>query len=147
MDSSSLPFELRLSLRRGTVYYFQHRGLLSEASHYFVVMNTDPKRDTVLLLAVASSQVDKIRERRKNLPPETLVEVSPGDYVGFTKPTLVDCNQVFELDRAELVSRYEAKSIRSHPDLPGEILDRVREGILASPRVDEAYKELIRPVG
>jgi hypothetical protein len=101
----------------------------------------------VLLLAVASSQVDKIRERRKNLPPETLVEVSPGDYVGFTKPTLVDCNQVFELDRAELVSRYEAKSIRSHSDLPGEILDRVREGILASPRVDEAYKELIRPVG
>ncbi len=145
MDPSSLPFELRLSLRRGTVYYFQHRGLLSETSHYFVVMNTDPQRDTVLLLAVASSQVDKIRERRKNLPPETLVEVSPGDYVGFTKPTLVDCNQVFELDRAELVSRYQAKSIRSHPDLPLEILNRVCEGILASPRVDEAYKELIRP--
>lgn len=144
MASSSLPFELRLSLRRGTVYYFQHRGLLSEAAHYFVVMNTNPQRDTVLLLAVASSQVEKIRERRRNLPPETLVEVVPGDYAGFTKSTLIDCNQVFELDRAELVSRYQAKSIRSHPDLPTDILNRVREGILASPRVDEAYKELIR---
>jgi len=145
VDSAPLPFELRLSLRRGTVYYFQHRGLLSEASHFFVVMNTDPQRDTVLLLAVASSQVDKIRERRRNLPSETLVEVFPSEYEGFTKPTLIDCNQVFELDRAELVSRYQAKSIRSHPDLPLDILNRVRDGILASPRVDEAYKELIRP--
>jgi len=144
MDSPALPFELRLSLRRGTVYYFQHRGLLSEASHYFVVMNTDPQRDTVLLLAVASSQVEKIRERRRNLPPETLVEVAPEEYEGFTKVTLIDCNQVFELDRAELVSRHQMNSIRSHPDLPVDILNRVRDGIIASPRVDEAYKELIR---
>jgi hypothetical protein len=144
MDSPALPFELRLSLRRGTVYYFQHRGLLSEASHYFVVMNTDPQRDTVLLLAVASSQVEKIRERRRNLPPETLVEVAPEEYEGFTKVTLIDCNQVFELDRAELVSRHQMKSIRSHPDLPVDILNRVRDGIIASPRVDEAYEELIR---
>lgn len=43
------------------MYYFQHQGLLSESSHYFIVVNTDPQRDTVLLLAVASSQVDKIR--------------------------------------------------------------------------------------
>ena len=144
MDSPALPFELRLSLRRGTVYYFQHRGLLSEASHYFVVMNTDPQQDTVLLLAVASSQVEKIRERRRNLPPETLVEVAPEEYEGFTKVTLIDCNQVFELDRAELVSRHQMKSIRSHPDLPVDILNRVRDGIIASPRVDEAYEELIR---
>ncbi len=145
MDSPALPFELRLSLRRGTVYYFQHRELLSEASHYFVVMNGDPLRDTVLLLAVASSQMDKIRERRRNLPAETLVEVAPHEYEGFTKNTMIDCNQVFELDRAELVSRFQAKSIRSHPDLPLDILNRVRDGILASPRVDEAYKEFIRP--
>ena len=105
----------------------------------------DPLRDTVLLLAVASSQVDKIRERRRNLPADTLVEVAPHEYEGFTKNTMIDCNQVFELDRAELVSRFQAKSIRSHPDLPLDILNRVRDGILASPRVDEAYKELIRP--
>lgn len=145
MSTENLPFELRLTLRRGTVYYFQHRGLYSESPHYFIVVNTDPQRDTVLLLAVASSQVDKIRERRRNLPPETLIEVAPGEYEGFTKSTLIDCNQVFELDRAELVSRYQSKSIRSHPDLPVDILNRVREGILASPRVDEAYKERIRP--
>ena len=108
-------------------------------------MNGDPQRDTVLLLAVASSQVEKIRERRRNLPPETLVSVEPDQYQGFTKSTMIDCNQVFEPDRAELVSRYLAKSIRSHPGLPMEILNQVRAGILASPRVDEACKELIRP--
>lgn len=145
MDSEPLPFELRLSLRRGTVYYFQHRSLTSEASHYFVVVNSDPQSDKVLLLAVASSQVDKIRERRKKVPPETLVEVQPEDYGSFTKPTVIDCNQVFELDRAELVARFKAKELRSHPDLPVSILDHVRDGILASPRVDEEHKERIRP--
>ena len=109
------------------------------------IQRGDPLRDTVLLLAVAFSQVDKIRERRRNLPAETLFEVAPHEYEGFTKNTMIDCNQVFELDRAELVSRFQAKSIRSHPDLPLNLLNRVRDGILASPRVDEAYKELIRP--
>jgi hypothetical protein len=145
VEPEPLPFELRLSLRRGTVYYFQHRGLTSEASHYFVVVNNDPRADKVLLLAVASSQVDKIRERRRNLPPETLVEVQPEDYGSFTKPTMIDCNQVFELDRAEFVERFKAKELRSHPDLPAFIVERVRAGILASPRVDEEHKERIRP--
>lgn len=144
MSMDDLPFELRLTLRCGTVYYFQHRALLSESSHYFIVVNTDPQRDTVLLLAVASSQVDKIRERRKGLPDETLVLVNPADYGAFTKPTMIDCNQVFELDRAELVARYQAQDLRSHPDLPSAVLNQVCDGILASPRVDEAHKDRIR---
>ena len=144
MSTDDLPFELRLTLRCGTVYYFQHRGLLSESSHYFIVVNTDPQRDTVLLLAVASSQLDKIRERRKGLPDETLVLVDPSDYAAFTKPTMIDCNQVFELDRAELVARYQSRDLRSHPDLPLPILSQVCDGILVSPRVDEAHKDRIR---
>lgn len=144
MSMDHLPLELRLTLRRGTVYYFQHRGLLSESSHYFIVVNTDPQRDTVLLLAVASSQLDKIRERRRGLPDETLVLVDPADYAAFIKPTMIDCNQVFELDRAELVARYQTRDLRSHPDLPSSILSQVCDGILASPRVDEVHKDRIR---
>ena len=85
----------------------------------------------MLLLAVALSQVNKIREHRRNRPAETFVVVAPHEYEGFTKNTMIDCNQVFELDRAELVSRFQAKSIRPHPDLPLDIPNRVRDGILA----------------
>lgn len=78
------------------------------------------------------------------MPDETLVLVNPTVYAAFTKPTMIDYNQVFELDRAELVARHQARDLRSHPDLPSSVLSQVCEGILASPRVDEAHKDRIR---
>jgi hypothetical protein len=142
----ALPFDLRLTLRAGTVYYFVHRALYSEEPHYFVVVNAEPTSDTVVLLAVASSQIERIRARRANLPEETLVAVEPAQYGAFTKPTLIDCNQVFELPREELIAKFKEKELRHHPDLPGGIMDKVRAGILASPRVDDIHKELVREI-
>lgn len=145
MSGDALPFDLRLTLRPGTVYYFVHRALSSLEPHYFIVVNSRPVADTVVLLAVASSQVEKIRIRRAAMPAETLVLVEPGDDSPFTKSTLIDCNQVFELPREELVAKFEAKELRHHPDLSPEIMHLVQAGILASPRVDNAHKQLILP--
>jgi len=59
---------------------------------------------------------------------------------------MIDCKQVFELDQAELVARFQAK-------MPLALALTCRwtfsiESVTAfspSPRVDEAYKDLIRP--
>ena len=59
--ASEVPWELRLTLRPGAVYYFQHRALTSVEPHYFIVVNSDPLRDQVLLLAVATSKVESVR--------------------------------------------------------------------------------------
>jgi len=40
-----------------------------------------------------------------DLPNKTLVVVEPSEYSDFTKPTIIDCNQVFELSREELVQK------------------------------------------
>ena len=81
-----LPLEIRLSLRQGTVYYMAERGLSSVEPHYFVVLNRNPLGSKLLLLLVASSQVEKAQKRisRKNLPAESLVvidveRVGPGN--------------------------------------------------------------------
>ncbi|NUN93735.1 MAG: hypothetical protein HUU04_08145 [Verrucomicrobiae bacterium] len=145
MGDPALPFELRLTLRAGTVYYFVHRGLFSAEPHYFVVANPTPLTDSVLLLAVASSQVEKIRARRRGMPNATLVTVEPAAYAPFTKPTLIDCNMVFELPRSELVAKFGARELKFHPDLPSDIVRLVQAGILASPRVDMAHKKIIDP--
>jgi hypothetical protein len=78
------------------------------------------------------------------MPAETLVVVSPAEYADFCVPTVVDCNQVFELPREDLIEKYQTGLIRSHRDLPAEILARICNGVVASPRVDEVHKRLLR---
>ena len=89
MESPNLPVVLRLTLRSGTVYYFEHRGLTSAEPHFFIVLNADPQSDKVLILAVGSSQIDTVRRRRAGLPPESLVVVDQSDYPAFSKPTVM----------------------------------------------------------
>lgn len=145
MEEPGLPFMLQLTLRPGTVYYFTHRDLSSPEPHYFIVLNHHPDTDAVLVLAVGSSKIDKIRRRRAGLPAETLVLVKPADYPDFTLETLIDCNQVFELPREELIAKYNERRIKSFRDLPTEILKLICQGVRLSPRVDETRKRLLPP--
>lgn len=140
-----LPFALQLTLRPGTVYYFEHRGIHSNEPHFFTVINADPRSSNVLIMAVGSSQIDKVQARRKNLPPETLVIVDPSEYPDFSKPTVIDCNQVFELSLEELVQKFKTKELRHHRDLPKAVLEKIWRGVHRSPRVDETYKLMLPP--
>jgi|SRR5271165_3116372 len=52
-----IPINLRLSLKAGCVYYFVDRGTTSSEPHYFVVLNKDPVRSKVLILAIVTSNI------------------------------------------------------------------------------------------
>lgn len=142
--AETLPWEIRLTLRPGTVYYFQHRTLTSVEPHYFIVVNSDPIGDQVLLLAVSSSKVDLVRQRRRALPPETLVEIAPSEYTEFKLPSIVDCNRIFRKSLAELVADWKAGNVRPKDDLPAPLLARIQTGIKLSPQVEDEAKALIR---
>lgn len=139
MPPSDLPFSLNLTLRSGTVYYFTHRGLQNTAEpHYFIVINADPQSDRVLIMTVGSSQIEKTKLRRRNMPGETLVEVDSSEYPDFTKETIIDCNQVFELSREELVQKYQARELRSHQDFPADAGNRNGQDLYCIPDCVEA---------
>jgi len=141
-----IPFELRLTLRRGSVYYFEHRELDSPAPHYFIVLNHSPLTQQVVLMSVFTSKVEnqKRRIRRANLPPETLIEISPQDYAELTKESCVNCNKVFTKSLAELAQLHP--EMKKKPlDLSSELLERILKGVEASPLVSEEEKKLIRP--
>jgi hypothetical protein len=143
--SMQIPWEIRVSLRQGTVYYMAERNLTSAQPHYFVVVNANPLGDEVLLLTVASSQVDAVKKRRAKEPGSTVVEINETDYADFTKDSVIDCNRVFTKSLADLCVQWQRKELVPKQDLPKQILDRLKQGILESRVVSEADKHRITP--
>ena len=141
---ANVPWEIRQTLRAGTVYYFQHRDLTSPEPHYFIVANSDPIGTQVLLLAVASSKIETVRQRRRSLPEETLVEISPAEYSEFKLPSIVDGNRVFRKSLAELAADWNAGNLKPKNDLPAALLARIQAAIQLSPLVEDEAKAMLR---
>jgi len=133
---------LRLTLRQGTVYYMPDRGLSSPEPHYFIVVNRNPVGENLLLMAVTTSQVERAERRieRPQMPEETLVHVSPEEYTEFTKPSCVNCNQLFTRTVAEFQAQKRSGNVVDKLDLPAPVLERILKGILASPQVSDEDK-------
>ncbi len=142
-NGMQVPWEIRVSLRQGTVYYMAERNLRSAQPHYFIVVNSDPLGDEVLLLTVASSQIDTVKRRCSREPGSTVVEINEADYADFTKDSVIDCNRVFTKSLADLCAQWHRKEIVPKLDIPKEILDRLKQGILDSRLVSEADKRRI----
>ena len=143
MGATGIDLKLRLSLREGTVYYFVHHSLTSPEPHYFIVVNSDPLAQKVLLLAVVTSQIKTVKLRRKACP-ETLVELAPKDFDVLTKPSIVDCNDLKEVPLAEFNARFMAKQIQYFAkDLPAPLRRALRKAIHASIMVSDEQKALV----
>ncbi len=139
MESHSL---LKLTLRAGSVYYFQERKLTSPEPHYFIVANQEPFARQLLVLTVVSSKVDNVKRLRQGLPG-TLVEIGPKDYEELKVPSVVDCNVVFNKALSELAEKIQRKEVVYKKDLPPDILNAIRLGIKASPLVEDEIKRLL----
>lgn len=134
---------LRLTLRGGSVYHLQDRRLTSAEPHFFVVLNLDPHGDAFLVLAVASSKIDNVRNRSRNLPSETLVDISPDEYGDFTVQSIVDCNHAFRVTRQELLQKLQAGHASARLQMSTVILNELRQGMLASPLIEDEIKDLL----
>lgn len=138
-----MDLTLRLSLREGAIYYFAQRSLTSPEPHYFIVVNSDPIGQKVLLLSVVTSQVASVKLRRQACP-ETLVELSPLLCDVFKKPCIVDCNDLKEVTLAEFNARFVAREIRYfEKDLAAPLRRALRKAIHASAMLSAELKALV----
>ena len=135
---------LRFTLRSGSVYLFQHRDLFSEKPHFFVVLNLNPCCDEFLVLTVVSSQIESVKTRRRNLPSDTLVEITPAEHGDFTLESIVDCNTVFRKTRQELLLKLQSGQAFEKTPMPADILYKIRQGVLTSPLIEDSVKSLLR---
>ena len=135
---------LNLTLRCGSVYYLQHRDMTSSEPHYFVVLNSKPSSNEFLILIVASSQIEKVKRRRKHLPGSTLVEITPSDYSEFSKESIIDCNYCFRFSKQELLNKLQQRVAHEKVPIPEPLIEQLRTGILESPLIENEIKEIIR---
>ena len=142
MPDESLPLEVRLGLRPGSVYYFQSRELTSGQPHFFVVVNRDPIGTKRLLLTIVTSNIEAVRRRNRERP-ETFIEISSADYDELKVNSAIDCNVVIEKPLSELVGMVQRKEVRYHRDLPVQIFAKLKAAVLASSVVAPEIKELI----
>jgi hypothetical protein len=143
LAGGGIDLKLRLTLREGCIYYFPERSLTSPEPHYFIVVNSDPLAQKVLLLSVVTSQVASVKLRRKDCL-ETLVELAPAVCDVFRKPCIVDCNDLTEVTLAEFNSRFVAQEIRYFDkDLPAPLRRALRKAIHASAMLSDELKALV----
>ncbi len=143
MAGAAIDQTLRLTLREGSVYYFAERHITSPEPHYFIVVNSDPFAQQVLLLSVVTSKVDDVKLRRKACP-ETLVEISPDIFDLLKKPSIVDCNDLKPVPLAGFNARFVRKEIRCFDkDLPVALRKALRKAIHASTILAAEMKALV----
>ena len=125
----------------------RHSTLTSPLPHFHVMVNLNPLKDEVIALAVVTSNISGRRARAAAFgqPPETIVDFGPADYPVLDHPSCIDCNDVKRMRASDLDRAVNARPSISRPDLPASVLDRVVVGILASSRVAEDIKALVRP--
>ena len=143
MAGTGIDLKLRLTLREGSVYYFEERHLTSPEPHYFIVVNSDPLAQQVLLLSVVTSKVEDVKLRRKNCL-ETLVELTPDNSGVLKKPSIVDCNDLKQVPLAEFNTRFMRREIRCFDkDLPVVLRKALRKAIHASTILTAEMKALV----
>jgi hypothetical protein len=142
VPDESLPLELRLGLRAGSVYYFQTRELTSGQPHFFIVVNRAPIGTKRVLLTIVTSKVEAVRQRNRERP-ETFVEISPSDYDELKVDSAIDCNVVIEKPLSELTGIVQRNEVRYHRDLPADIFASLKAAILASPVVPDELKQML----
>ncbi len=143
MAPSGIDLKLRLTLREGTVYYFTERTLTSAEPHYFIVVNSDPLTQQVLLLSVVTSKVEEVRHRRAECLA-TVVQISPKDFDVLTKLSIVDCNSLKTIPLAEFNERFVRNEIRCFDkDLPLVLRKALRRAIHASNILAGELKALV----
>lgn len=143
MAGAAVDLTLRLSLREGSVYYFEERSLTSPEPHYFIVVNSDPLAQRVLLLSVVTSQVESVKLRRKACP-ETLVELAPAVFGVLKKPSIVDCNDLKQVPLADFNARFVRQEIKCFgQDLPAALRRALRHAIHASAILPGEVKALV----
>ena len=141
-----IPYEIRIksTLKSGSVYYFVEESFTSDEPHYFIVISEHSDRDAVVLLVCSSSQIEKVKNRRRYLPTKTLVEIDPSQYSAFTKNSIIDCNQVFEKSIDEIVQKLEQGLLKMKAEMDISLVEKLRNAVLESPLIEQRIKKLVK---
>lgn len=131
-----------------SVFYFSTSEVSKTTPHYFVVINKDISTSPVLVLPVATSQIEK-RKRYYELQSHfldlsSLVFVQPEETNKILeKESVFDCNQVKIKTIEELYEKYLNKELDYVWVFPISIVEKLRNWVLLAKEVDNWIKDLV----
>lgn len=132
---------IKATIQPGSVYYFRHESFQhSDLKHYFIVINLDPINEQVILLVSSTTRPYCVNQRRRNYPPETIVEVTPGQYPDFNLVSIIDCNSVYKISIQKLIAKYSLNELDMKTKMAIPLVEQFRKGVLASPTVSKRIK-------
>lgn len=133
---------IKSSIRPGSVYYFPHEALTSLEPHFFVVINTNPITEQIILLVCSSSKIENVKRRNRDSLPETLVEVGQAQYSDFSRDSIFDCNNsVYPESIGGLIERLSNNTLKLKSEMDISLVEQLRKGVIASPQISITIKE------
>lgn len=145
-----IPPKVRIPLciEQGSVFnfYITFDGVGRQSKNrYFVVVNRNPKTDTVLIMVTSTTQIIKKKEfvKRVGISEQTIVSISPKEYPTFSAESAFNCNDVHEVSMQDLIRKIEEGGSMNYPKIPDSILAKLIIGINESPNVALAIKKLL----
>lgn len=131
------------TLKPGSVYFFRDEMFSGLRKHFYIVININPVDEPDLILARANSGVEKIKAFRKitGCPDSTLVEISPLEYTGFWKNTIIDCNRIHKFSIDDIIRKYIRDQLEIRHDMDLWLVEKIRKGILDSFEISGEIKK------
>lgn len=118
--------------------YYAH--LLEESPHpHLWIVLTDPadhEDDRVVAVPLTTKQEWS----------DPTVEIGPGEHPFVERPTAVRYSNAEFYPPQRLIRAVLTGGAERRPDLSGELLERVRRGLLASPQTPDRVREFCRPL-
>jgi hypothetical protein len=145
-----IPIKIRIPLciEQGCVFNFFldfSDARRESKNRYFVVLNSNPKTDLLLVMVTSTKQIEKKYEfiKRARISETTLVKVAPKEYKVFTQESIFNCNDVIEIGIDDLIKKIEENGSMDYPKISKEVIAKLVKGVKDSPLVSEDIKELL----
>lgn len=137
--------ELKILIRKGSVFYFSEESFTKSYPHYFIVLNNDPVKDGDIFMVAAKSFnfKDIYRFENSNFSRETFVDISEKESRCFNRITLFDCNLIIIKDIKILIEKLKIGKLKNKGYIEEEILKRICTGVVCSPIVENGIKKKI----
>lgn len=137
-----------ICIEQGSIYLYHlnrvnNDGSLYEGDRFFIVLNTNPKTDEVLILTTITKKAEKQKAFIKRIgeDPDTLVPITPSDFSALSQNSVVNCNSYYQISLADLIKKIEdGGKIFTHK-LPKNVIDALISGVLKSNQVPPDVKE------
>jgi len=138
--------QIKSTIKPGSIFLFADDDYLNSTPHYYVVLNHNPLKDTVLLLVCAVTLDGNVFCNIDNspYPRETYVDVTPNQCSILRHVSLFDCNRVKERELAKLVDKLREKKLKHIGIIEHDVLKSLRTASIISPAIEENIKKLLR---